>query len=53
VLPLVITVIARSGPVGSIVAASVVPLIAGISYLLSDRMAHGSTASGKQQATTA
>ena len=53
VLPLVITVIARSGPVGSIVAASVVPLIAGVGYLLSDRMAHGSTASGKQQATTA
>ena len=53
VLPLVITIIARSGPVGSIIAASVIPLIAGISYLLSVRMAHGSTASGKQQATTA
>jgi hypothetical protein len=53
VLPLLITVMARSGTVGSIIAASVVPLIAGISYLLSDRMAHGSAASGKQQATTA
>ena len=33
VLPLMITLIARSGPVGSLTAASVVPLIAGISYL--------------------
>jgi hypothetical protein len=53
VLPLLITLIARSGPLGSIIAASVIPLLAGISYLLSDRMAHGSTASGKHQATTA
>lgn len=52
-LPLLITFIARSGPVGSITAASVVPLLAGISYVLSVRMAHGSTASGKQQATAA
>ena len=50
VLPLMITLIARSGPVGSLTAASVVPLIAGISYLLSARMAHGSPASGKQRA---
>ena len=53
VLPLMITLIARSGPVGSLTAASVVPLIAGISYLLSVRMAHGSPASGKQQASAA
>ena len=50
VLPLMITLIARSGPVGSLTAASVVPLIAGISYLLAARMAHGSPASGKQRA---
>ncbi|MGO4805608.1 hypothetical protein AB4089_10815 [Arthrobacter sp. 2MCAF15] len=53
VLPLVITVIARSGPVGSITAASVVPLIAGISYLASARMARGSTAAGGHRAAAA
>lgn len=53
VLPLVITVIARSGPVGSITAASVVPLIAGISYLASARMARGSTATGGHRAAAA
>ena len=50
VLPLMITLIARSGPVGSLTAASVVPLIAGISYVVAARMAHGSPASGKQRA---
>ncbi|RKR19514.1 hypothetical protein [Arthrobacter oryzae] len=50
VLPLVITLIARSGPVASLTAASVVPLIAGISYVIAARMAHGSPASGKQRA---
>ena len=53
VLPLVITLIARSGPVGSLTAASVVPLIAGISYVVAARMAHGSPASGKQRAAAA
>ena len=33
VLPLLITLIARSGPLGWLTAASVVPLITGISYL--------------------
>ncbi|BCW70230.1 hypothetical protein [Arthrobacter sp. NicSoilB8] len=53
VLPLLITLIARSGPVGSLTAASVVPLIAGISYVAAARMAHGSPASGGQRAAAA
>ena len=51
VLPLLITMIGRSGPVGSLTAASVVPLIAGISYVVSARTAHGSPAPGNQRAT--
>ena len=53
VLPLLITVIGRSGPVASLAAASVVPLIAGISYLVSARMASGSTSPGSQRAAAA
>ena len=53
VLPLVITIIARSGPVGSITAASVVPLIAGISYVVAARLTRGSTATGGQRAAAA
>ena len=45
VLPLLITLIARSGPLASLTAASVVPLIAGISYLAAVRMTHGSATS--------
>jgi hypothetical protein len=52
-LPLLITVIGRSGPVASLAAASVVPLIAGISYLVSARMAGGSTNPGHQRAAAA
>lgn len=52
-LPLLITVIGRSGPVASLAAASVVPLIAGISYLVSARMASGSTAAGRGRAAAA
>ena len=52
-LPLLITVIGRSGAVASLAAASVVPLIAGISYLVSARMAHGSTTAGNQRAAAA
>jgi hypothetical protein len=52
-LPLLITVIGRSGPVASLAAASVVPLIAGIAYLVSARMAHGSTTAGNQRAAAA
>jgi hypothetical protein len=52
-LPLLITVIGRSGPVASLAAASVVPLIAGISYLVSARMAGGSTAAGHGRAAAA
>ena len=44
-LPLLITLIARSGPLASLTAASVVPLIAGISYLAAVRMTHGSATS--------
>jgi hypothetical protein len=39
VLPLLITIVGRSGPVLSLAAASVVPLIAGIIYLASVRIA--------------
>ena len=52
-LPLLITVIGRSGPVASLAAASVVPLIAGIAYLVSVRMASGSTTPGHERATAA
>ena len=48
-LPLLITFIGRSGPVASLAAASVVPLIAGIAYLVSARMAPGSTTAGNQR----
>jgi len=53
VLPLLITLISRSGPIASLTAASVVPLIAGIAYLVSARMAHGSTTAGNQRAAAA
>lgn len=53
VLPLLITIISRSGPVASLTAASVVPLIAGIVYLVSARMARGSSASGNIRAAAA
>lgn len=52
-LPLLITFIGRSGPVASLAAASVVPLIAGIAYLVSVRMASGSTTPGHERATAA
>ena len=48
VLPLLITIIGRSGPVASLTAASVVPLICGIIYLVSARMASGSQAPGNR-----
>jgi len=38
-LPLLITIIGRSGPAGSLAAASVVPLITGIAYLVAARLA--------------
>jgi hypothetical protein len=50
VLPLLITLIARSGPVASLTAASVVPLIVGLGYLASVRIGHGSTTSGHHRA---
>ena len=52
-LPLLITFIGRSGPVASLAAASVVPLIAGIAYLVSVRMASGSTTPGHERAAAA
>ena len=52
-LPLLITVIGRSGPIAALAAASVVPLIAGISYVVSARMASGSTTPGNQRAAAA
>ena len=53
VLPLLITIIGRSGPVASLTAASVVPLICGIVYLVSVRMASGSQAPGTARAAAA
>jgi hypothetical protein len=50
VLPLLITLIARSGPVATLIAASLVPLITGISYLASARMVTGSPATGDHHA---
>ena len=38
-LPLLITVLGRSGPAASLAAASVVPLIAGVAYLVAARLA--------------
>ena len=46
VLPLLITIIGRSGAVGSLIAASLVPLVCGIAYLLSARMARAGSTSG-------
>ena len=46
VLPLLITIIGRSGAVGSLIAASLVPLACGIAYLLSARMARAGSTSG-------
>lgn len=53
VLPLLITIIGRSGPITSLTAASVVPLVCGIVYLVSVRMAGGSPASGNARAAAA
>lgn len=49
-LPLLITVLGRSGPIASLAAASAVPLITGAVYLLAARMARGSSASGSVRA---
>ena len=46
VLPLLITIIGRSGAVGSLIAASLVPLACGIACLLSVRMARAGSTSG-------
>lgn len=43
VLPLLVTIIGRSGPVVSLTAASVVPLLAGIAYLMSAGTVRGSS----------
>lgn len=48
--PLLITVLGRSGPIASLVAASVIPLITGIVYLVAARMARGSSTSGNVRA---
>lgn len=45
VLPLLITVLGRSGPIASLAAASVVPLVTGAVYLLAARMARAGTMS--------
>jgi len=42
-LPLLITMLGRSGPIASLAAASVVPLISGLVYLIAARMARGSS----------
>ncbi|WP_346960562.1 hypothetical protein [uncultured Arthrobacter sp.] len=49
-LPLLITVLGRSGPIASLAAASVIPLITGIVYLVAARMARGSSTTGNVRA---
>jgi len=49
-LPLLITVLGRSGPIASLAAASAVPLITGVAYLLAARMARGSSTPGHVRA---
>ncbi|NUU31956.1 hypothetical protein [Arthrobacter sp. C9C5] len=49
-LPLLITVFGRSGPIASLAAASVVPLVTGVVYPLAARMARGSSTSGSVRA---
>lgn len=53
VLPLLITLIARSGPLASLTAASVVPLICGICYLVAAKMVGASTAPEDHRAAPA
>jgi hypothetical protein len=53
VLPLLITLIARSGPLASLTAASVVPLISGISYLVAAKMIGAGSASEDHRAAAA
>ena len=48
--PLLITVLGRSGPIASLAAASAVPLITGVAYLLAARMARGSSTPGHVRA---
>lgn len=54
VLPLRITLVARSGPVGSLTAAVLAPLNTGVSYLLAARMERcgAAWAGGPRQAPT-
>lgn len=52
-VPLLITVLARSGPAASLAAASVVPLVTGAIYLVASRMTRGSSTPDGVQAAAA
>jgi hypothetical protein len=52
-LPLLITIIGRSGPAASLAAASVVPLITAAVYLVAARMARGSSTPDNVRAAAA
>ncbi len=52
-LPLLITIIGRSGPIASLAAACVVPLITGAVYLLAARMARGTSTPNNVRAAAA
>ncbi|KRE77402.1 hypothetical protein [Arthrobacter sp. Soil763] len=53
VLPLLLTVVGRSGPASSLAAASAVPLVTGVVYLLAARMARGRSTPDNVRASTA
>jgi len=52
-LPLLITIVGRSGPAASLAAASVVPLITGAVYVVAARMARGSSTPDNVRAAAA
>lgn len=52
-VPLLITVVARSGPAASLAAASVVPLVTGAIYLVASRMTRGKSTPDSMRAAAA
>ena len=52
-VPLLITVLARSGPAASLAAASVVPLVTGAIYLVASRMTRGKSTPDSMRAAAA
>jgi len=52
-VPLLITVLARSGPAASLAAAGVVPLVTGAIYLVASRMKRGKSTPDSMRAAAA